>query len=232
MTRLVEQLLENPDVNQVIANLLTEVRLKKRTSRKKPGLSTREAHSKITKTLQPGDVVIVGPDVVSKLGATTRAFYNVSKRLSAGSDKNTHVDMYAGKKKLLTAMAGKGVIAKKVGYLAATRNHITILRPRVSRKDKMAAVAFAEKQLGKGFSYVNIGGALVKELASGAPAPSKESTFTCSGLIARAYPKLAIGKDKKNRCLATPSDFRKSRDFVKVIELDRANRKDKFQITR
>ncbi len=227
MTRLVEHILDNPDVNQVIVNLLTEVRL----GSKKKGLSNTAATAYLRKTMRPGDVVIVGPDVVSRLGAPTRAFYSVSKRLSAGSDKNTHIDLYAGGRRLLTSVAGRGVIVRKIKYLTATRNHVAVLRPRVSSKVKKEAIAFAEKQVGKGFSYVNVGGALMKELLPGAPAPSKTGTFTCSGLVARSYPKLSVGKEKKNRCLTTPSDFRRSRDFVRVFELDRDD-KGRLRVTR
>jgi uncharacterized protein YycO len=226
MTRPVEHILDNPDVNQVIADLLTEVKLKP----KKKGLSSTAAAAYLRKFMQPGDVVIVGPTVASLRTRTMGAYYRVSTAL-LGSNKNVHIDLYIGGRRLVTAEAGKGVIIKKVKQLIATRSHIAVFRPRAAKQIKKEAIAFAKKQIGKGFSYVNIGGAIVKELASGAPAPSKEGTFTCSGLIARAYSKLAIGKEKKNRCLSTPRDFRKSRDFAKVFELNRDD-KGRFQVTR
>lgn len=228
------QLLNGSDVEDVISSILVEGIEEEpgRQPRIRRGLSAARANDILRANLKKGDVVVVGPARNPK-GRTIKNFYRVMRKLFKDS-KNVHVDLYKGRGRVVTAIAGKtGVVNRKLSRLSPNRNHITVLRPLTSKRRRNAALRFANKQVGKPYSHLALVGAGVQELAPRVPIwgmKAKKDSFTCSGLVAQAYPSLDVRGRKRNLGLVAPKDFRRSPDFDEVLRMDRVGKKSKFRV--
>lgn len=227
INELIQQLLDGDTARNLIEGLPRSKKSKQRS-----GLRNKDMHKYLKSNIRKGNVLVVGP-VRGNKPAVVKAFYKINTTLFGPN--SSHVDMYAGKDRVITA-DDRGVVTKSLRRMSDKRDHITVMRPtRMSQKNRRRALKFANKQVGKPFSNKTLIGAAIKEFAPKAPAGilnRANNAYICSGLLAHSLERGGVRvHNRKSASFVAPRDFRRSKHSKKVMSFDRDLKSDKWSIT-
>ncbi len=204
----------------------------RRISKRSTGLDDKDIHKYLKRNIRKGDVLVVGPMRSGNPVALT-AFYGVNRMLF-GKD-NSHVDMYTGRDKLVTA-DDRGVYSKGLGSTIGNRSHITVARPsKMNIKNRNKVAKYARSKIGKSFGLRNLIGAGLKALHPRlglGPLTRARNAYTCSGLLAHSLNKGGVKvHSRKDDDFVAPADFRRSSNLRNVMSFDRNKKTNKWTIT-
>jgi uncharacterized protein YycO len=181
-----------------------------------------EDREDLEKILKPGDLLYTQPKKIDSL--RYKLFYEVGKRVQGGP--NTHISIYVGDGKVVDAASWKkgdesSLKIHKVPLKKFTdRYRFKVLRVDAPASVRTEASEFADDQVGKSF---NTRGMLRLVLPFKGKAGKEDRTrqdadsFFCSELIANAYHRLGLAKDKKFKHIM-PGDIARSRLTKTVAE--------------
>jgi len=183
------------------------------------------ARRNLTRSMKPGDIVMMSMDPAkndAKKGLAAnlvRAYRKVAPTLQGDMG---HSALYVGNGKVVESRLREGVTLKTVAEATKDKD-ILVIRPDASEGDKKSAVEFAKEQVGKKYdnralAFTSLGVMLPESVTRVMnkmflDTPRLEGTidkWTCSNLVAAAYPKLAL--DSVGVSMAAPVAFRNSED--------------------
>ena len=156
-------------------------------------------------SLQPGDIINMTPHTPEEAKKSLpKALFDKAWTAAsrAGQGSYTHSAIYVGGGKIVESRIEEGVSLKPLDQMLKDKSFI-IMRPKVSRQDRMKAAAFAKAQVGKDYDSTALAVAgmgqvlpdsvtrLTGHIADDARGRGKE-TWQCSELIAASYAKVGL----------------------------------------
>jgi len=193
-------------------------------------LNRKQLLAHLKKKLKKGDLIFTGFD--NRGGGVT---YNVYKNLVSKiqNPKATHVGIYDGKDIVEANAATEGTAKISLAKSIDRRDSITFSSPKATTKQKLEALKYIKARIGKkNFSFKRLLGSGVQSVSTKIPIPKsfdKTDEVICSSLVADAFPKLKLPKNK-DRAYLTPTDLFQNVKFKKKILIERIKNSNRFKV--
>ena len=165
----------------------------------KRAASAQEEHNANSiKDMEPGDIIVASPGPPSERATASSQFQDwlFTKASPYWQGRFTHAGIYAGDGKTIEAYP-QGIIKRDASELLKGRSYV-VIRPKVPEEKRLAAVEFAESQLGKPYSKTDLIRAAARTLVPSSvasviggspniPDQKHEVGYQCGGLVAASY---------------------------------------------